>query len=133
MDALHPRLLTTRFAQSFAFYEAVLPELLGATLMRGDAAGPYAHWDGDGQGILSLFDAGMMAAAVGSVDVDAAKARDSVIFICRVADVDSALALCLRHGATLAADAADRPQWGPNLRTAHVRDPDGVLIELQSY
>jgi len=28
---------------------------------------------------------------------------------------------------------ADRPEWGPNLRTAHLRDPLGTLIELQSY
>jgi predicted enzyme related to lactoylglutathione lyase len=55
------------------------------------------------------------------------------MFVCRVADVDAGQALCLRHGGTLVAGAADRPEWGPGLRTAHLRDPEGNLIELQSY
>ncbi|GII34423.1 VOC family protein [Planotetraspora mira] len=133
MDALHPRLLVTRFAECFEFYDAVLPRLVGATLTRGGPAGPYAGWDVDGQGLLSLFDADAMAAAVGDLAAAGSPTRDGVMFVCRVDDVDAALALCLRHDAKPAADAADRPQWGPNLRTAHVRDPEGVLIELQSY
>ncbi len=55
------------------------------------------------------------------------------MFVCRVTDVDAGLALCLRHGGTLVSDATDRPEWGPGLRTAHLRDPEGHLIELQSY
>ncbi|GAA4568963.1 VOC family protein [Planotetraspora kaengkrachanensis] len=135
MDALHPRLLVTRFSPSFAFYDAVLPELLGAELARGDASGPYAAWDVDGQGVLVLFDRAAMAAVAGtaSLPADGSPAQDDVMFVCRVADVDAALTLCLRHGATPAAAAADRPEWGPGLRTAHVRGPEGMLIELQSY
>jgi hypothetical protein len=60
-------------------------------------------------------------------------AQDSVMFVCRVKDVETGYALCLAHGASPVADPADRPDWGPNLRTAHVRDPEGNLIELQSY
>ncbi len=55
------------------------------------------------------------------------------MLVCRVDAVDAALALCLEHGGTLVVGATDRPQWGPNLRTAHLRDPGGNLIELQSY
>jgi hypothetical protein len=36
-------------------------------------------------------------------------------------------------GAAVLSPAQDRPQWGPNLRTAHLRAPDGTLLELQSY
>ncbi|GAA4585876.1 hypothetical protein GCM10023194_29960 [Planotetraspora phitsanulokensis] len=135
MDALHPRLLVTRFAAGFAFYDAVLPEMLGAELARGDAAGPYAGWDVDGQGVLVLFDRAAMAAVAGTADLPAegSPAQDQVMFVCRVVDVDAALATCLRHGAAQVAAAADRPEWGPGLRTAHVRDPEGTLIELQSY
>ncbi len=135
MDALHPRLLVDRFAESFEFYDAVLPELFGATLMRGTAAGPYANWDVDGQGILVLFDRAALAATIGSADLptSAPAVQDRVMFVCRVTDVDAGLALCLRHGGTLVSDATDRPEWGPGLRTAHLRDPEGHLIELQSY
>ena len=135
MDALHPRLLVNQFPACFRFYEAVLPKLFGATLMQGGESGPYAHWDVDGQGVLTLFSRAAMAAVVGTTQLPptAAPAQDSTMFVCRVDDVDAALALCLAHGASLAAEAADRPDWGPSLRTAHLRDPEGNLIELQSY
>jgi predicted enzyme related to lactoylglutathione lyase len=137
VDALHPRLLVSRFAETFRFYEAVLPELAGARLMKGGADGPYAHWDVDGQGVLALFERAAMAGALGP-DVtgsgnDASGSSSGVMFVCRVEDVDAGHALCLRHGATSAAAPADRPAWGPGLRTAHLRDPEGTLIELQSY
>ncbi|WP_063044893.1 hypothetical protein [Nocardia pseudovaccinii] len=135
MDALYSRLLVTRFAECFDFYYAVLPELIGAKLIKGTAAGPYANWDVDDQAVLVLFDRGAMSEVVGTTDlpVTAAPAQDAVMFVCRVPDVGTGLDLCLRNGATLAAAATDRPNWGPNLRAAHLRDPAGTLIELQSY
>ncbi|MBV1856452.1 VOC family protein [Catellatospora tritici] len=129
MDALHPRLLVTDFSAAFGFYEAVLPELAGAKLAAGGPGGPYAGWDVDGQGLLSLFDRQGMASVVG----DETGATGAVMLVCRVGDVDAGTRLCLGHGATLVAAPADRPEWGPGLRTAHLRDPEGVLIELQSY
>lgn len=135
MDALHPRLLVNDFAATFRFYDAVLPELLGAERMSGDQAGPYAHWDVDGQGLLVLFDRSMMASVAGTaaLPADAPPAQDRTMFVCRVPDVDAGFTLCLKHGATPVATPTDRPEWGPNLRTAHLRDPEGNLIELQSY
>jgi catechol 2,3-dioxygenase-like lactoylglutathione lyase family enzyme len=135
MDALHPRLLVARFAECFRFYEAVLPKLIGAHLVQGAEDGPYANWDRGEEGALILFDRGAMAAAIGTADLPATAgpAQDAAMLVCRVDTVDEALALCLEHGATLVAAATDRPQWGPTLRTAHLRDPDGNLIELQSY
>jgi predicted enzyme related to lactoylglutathione lyase len=55
------------------------------------------------------------------------------MLVMRVADVDKALATCVAHGGVLVTPATDRPEWGPTLRTAHLRDPEGYLIELQSY
>ncbi|MET9657801.1 glyoxalase/bleomycin resistance/extradiol dioxygenase family protein [Streptomyces sp. NPDC006510] len=135
MDALHPRLLVSGFADCFRFYDAVLPRLIGAVRASGSESGPYAHWDVDGQGVLVLFDRGAMAAVTGAAGLpaEAPPAQDRSMFVCRVADVDASLALCLAHGAAHVAGACDRPEWGPGLRTAHVRDPDGCLIELQSY
>ncbi|MEU5759302.1 VOC family protein [Nocardia sp. NPDC047648] len=135
MDALHPRLLVTRFAESFEFYAAVLPELIGATLIKGTAAGPYANWDVGDEGALVLFDRSAMAevVATSALPERAAPSQDAVMFVCRVRDVDAGAKLCAEHGATVVAGPADRPQWGPGLRTAHLRDPEGTLIELQSY
>ncbi|MER7578829.1 VOC family protein [Kitasatospora sp. NPDC097691] len=136
MDALYPRLLVTRFADCFAFYRAVLPPLTGAALVKGAPEGPYANWDVADQAVLVLFDRSMMAATLGTTELPAhpaAPAQDSAMLVLRVDDVDAAVDLCLRHGGTLAVKATDRPEWGPNLRSAHLRDPDGHLIELQSY
>ena len=135
MDALHSRLLVTRFAEMFDFYQAVLPEMVGAKLIKGTAAGPYANWDVDDEAILVLYDRGTLAAVVGTGDlpVTAPPAQDHTMFVCRVGDVDAGAELCVRHGATLVVPPTDRPEWGPMLRTAHLRDPEGNLIELQSY
>ncbi|WUT00894.1 glyoxalase/bleomycin resistance/extradiol dioxygenase family protein [Streptomyces sp. NBC_00708] len=135
MDALHPRLLVDRFADCFRFYDAVLPPLIGAVRASGGASGPYAHWDVEGQGVLVLFDRRAMAAVAGTDHLPARTppVQDRSMFVCRVDDVDAGLALCLTQGAELAAAACDRPEWGPGLRTAHVRDPEGNLVELQSY
>ncbi|WP_405160240.1 hypothetical protein OG203_27885 [Nocardia sp. NBC_01499] len=135
MDALHPRLLVTRFAECFTFYAAVLPDLIGANLIKGTPAGPYANWDVDNQAVLVLFDRAAMAEVAGTTALppQPAPSQDAVMFVCRVKDVDAALNLCVQHGATTVTAPTNREQWGPNLRTAHLRDPDGTLIELQSY
>lgn len=135
MDALHSRLLVTRFAEMFEFYQAVLPEMLGAKLIKGTAAGPYANWDVEDQAVLVLYDRATMAAVAGTGELpaNAAPAQDHTMFVCRVDDVDAGAELCVRHGATLVVAPTDRPDWGPTLRTAHLRDPEGNLIELQSY
>lgn len=135
MDALHPRLLVTRFPEMFGFYQAVLPEMLGAKLMKGGPEGPYANWDVEDEGVLVLFDRAMLARLVGTSDLpaDAAPAQDRTMFVCRVPDVDAGAELCVRNGATLVVGPTDRPEWGPSMRTAHLRDPEGTLIELQSY
>ncbi|SET76875.1 hypothetical protein [Nonomuraea wenchangensis] len=38
MDGFHPRLLAGDFAAAFRFYDAVLPELIGAERMKGTEA-----------------------------------------------------------------------------------------------
>ena len=143
MDALHPRLLVDRFPEMFEFYRAVLPTLIGAKLVKGTADGYYANWDVDDQAVLVLIARAGMAAVLGEEDAaggaragagtGAGTPRDKVMFVCRVDDLDAGAELGLRHGATLVAPATDRPDWGPTLRTAHLRDPEGHLIELQSY
>lgn len=137
MDALHPRLLVARFGETFRFYDALLPGLLGAVRTRGGAEGPYASWDVDGQGVLALLDRAAMAAAVTPPGAGGAFGTsgpdDRTMLVSRVPDVDAAYAACLARGAAPAGPPADRPEWGPTLRSAQVRDPEGNLWELQSY
>ncbi|MFE6866240.1 VOC family protein [Kitasatospora sp. NPDC057692] len=136
MDAPYHRLLVADFPACFDFYREVLPPLTGAALTKGAPEGPYATWDLAGRTVLSLFDRGQLAAAVGTAARPAAPvgaAQDDAMLVLRVDDVEQSLALCLRHGGATVTGPAERPEWGPGLRTAHLRDPEGRLIELQSY
>ncbi|MEU7065303.1 VOC family protein [Streptomyces sp. NPDC046161] len=99
---------------------------VGADRTRGNSEGPYACWDVDGQNVLALFDRAAMAIALRD-------GGDRIMLVSRVTDVDSAYAACLSRGATAAAPPTDRPEWGPTMRSAHVRDPEGNLREVQSY
>ncbi|MEV0234132.1 VOC family protein [Nonomuraea sp. NPDC050786] len=130
MDALHPRLLVRDFPACAAFYQGVLRDLLGAEPVR--VLPGYASWDIAGQTGLALFARDSLAEAVGTADLPQA-AQDRAMLVMKVDDVDKAADCLARHGATVAAPPQDRPDWGPSLRTAHLRDPEGNLIEVQSY
>ncbi|MEV7013942.1 VOC family protein [Streptosporangium sp. NPDC051022] len=134
MDAFHPRLLADDFTGMFRFYAGVLDEIVGANLAKGGEGGPYANWDLKDDAVLSLYDRAAMAAAAGApAPLPRPREQDVLALVLRVTDVDDAVRVCERHGGVLAAPARDRPEWGPTLRTAHLRDPDGNLVELQSY
>ncbi|WP_042364573.1 VOC family protein [Streptacidiphilus neutrinimicus] len=134
MDAAYPRLLVADFADSFRFYAAVLPQLIGAHRTKGDAEGPYASWDLGHEGVISLLDRAAMAALAGTAELpQPSPAQDTSMLVFRVPDVAVAHAFCLDRGARHVAGPADRPAWGPTCRTAHVRDPEGHLLEFQSY
>ncbi|WP_329122669.1 VOC family protein [Streptomyces sp. NBC_01465] len=137
LEAPYTRLLVDRFAETFRFYRNVLPELTGAKLAGGNEASGYASWDLDGRTVFALFGRGHMAAALGTAQLPpGAGAQDHFSVVVHLADhaaLDRAVTRCTEAGAELVAPAQDRPQWGPTLRTAHLRDPDGHLIELQTY
>lgn len=159
MDTLYPRLLVDEFTPSFHFYREALRDLFGADVARGDAAGPYASWDVDGQAVLALLDRRAMTGLLGpgpaAVDTPTALAAttgsgrpaapadgpagtagrgaDTAALVLRVSNVAEAAERCRAYGGRVVAPAAYRPEWGPNLRTAHLRDPAGNLLELQSY
>jgi hypothetical protein len=81
---MHLRLLVIDFPAVYRFYAAMLPKLSGAQLTAGGADGPYASWDVDGQGLLSVLDATAMTAVTGARPAPG----DTVMLVCRVADVD---------------------------------------------
>jgi predicted enzyme related to lactoylglutathione lyase len=76
----------------------------------------------------------MIAQTIGTSALPAeAAAQDASMLVLKVDSVDAAAEVVEKLGATALAPAQNRPQWGPNLRTAHLRAPDGTLLELQSY
>ncbi|MEU9096917.1 glyoxalase/bleomycin resistance/extradiol dioxygenase family protein [Streptomyces sp. NPDC048361] len=133
LEPPYPRLLVDRYEPAFRFYDAVLPGLTGCTLARGNSASGYASWDaGDGRTALALFARAAMVAALGEDSVPDGGAS-LVIRMATPEALDAAVSLCAEAGGTLAAPARELPAWGPGLRAAHILDPDGNLVELQTY
>ncbi|MFK8910928.1 VOC family protein [Streptomyces sp. YS-3] len=135
MSPLEPpytRLLVERYEPTFRFYTAVLPKLTGCSLARGTEASGYASWDDcEGRTAFAVFSRAAMTAAVGEENVPVG--ASVVIRVDGPGALDAAVDLCASAGATVIAPAQDRPQWGPTMRAAHLHDPDGNLVELQTY
>ncbi|MFF4189132.1 VOC family protein [Streptomyces sp. NPDC001691] len=135
MDPLeppYPRLLVDRYEPAFRFYETVLPTLAGCTLARGNPSSGYASWDAaDGRTALALFTRSAMVSALGEDRVP--RGGSLVIHVASREALDAAVSLCAQAGGTVVAGARDLPEWGPGLRAAHLHDPDGNLVELQTY
>jgi len=125
MDATltHVRLLVEEYERCFRFYT----EGLGFAATFGDADSGYADLD-TGSVSLALFDAAEMAGAVGAEL--GARGRDDAAVVLRVPDVDAAYAGLADADCERVAEPRDRPEWA--VRAAHVRDPDGTLVELNA-
>jgi predicted enzyme related to lactoylglutathione lyase len=132
VETLHTRLLVNNYVECFRFYSAVLPELTGAKLAKGDEQWPYARFDVEFQKpYLALMNRQVMTPHAGAVEFSRAGGDGSLLCF-RVADVDAAQQVCVAAGATVVQTAADVPEWGEDTRIALLRDPDGNLVELQS-
>ena len=121
MRLTHARLLVDDYPACFRFYR----DVMRFPVTYGDEDGAYADFDAGSDVGLALFARSAMAQALGST-TDAS--GDKVAMIFSVDDVDAALEQLRQQGVAVAAEAQDRPDWG--IRAAHVRDPDGNLLEL---
>jgi catechol 2,3-dioxygenase-like lactoylglutathione lyase family enzyme len=134
MDALYPRLLVEDFESAARFWTAALRDLLSIDPVKVLPEAGYANWDLNGEAVLVLYARRNIAMTIGTHGLPPrAEAQDGAMLVFRVAEVDAAAHLLAGHGAEILVEPQDRPDWGPGLRTAHLRTPDGTLVELQSY
>ncbi len=118
------RLLVSDFKACFLFYRTIL----GFQATYGDENDVYADFN-TGEVILALFGKSNMSEALSTLGLPAdVPAQDKTCLVFAVSDVDEACQRLKNQGVSLVTEPADRAGWG--IRTAHLRDPDGNLIEI---
>lgn len=117
------RLLTPDLPRLLAFYS----EGLGLKLLFGGPEEPYAELAAGGASI-ALFSAEAMAAAVEEASA-LPPTGDAAVIVLNAGDLDATVAV-LRERGLAPTDPRDRGDWG--IRTSHLRDPDGRLVEIYS-
>ncbi|MFI9610775.1 VOC family protein [Streptomyces sp. NPDC052023] len=125
MELAQVRLLVSDFTTCYHFYA----DVLGLKPQSGATDGPYERFSpATGSAGIALQDRAMMADLLGEVHDTATGHRSLVVL--RVDDLDGYCARITERGATLLhgpAPTTDR------MRTAHLKDPEGNLVELQEW
>ncbi len=127
MKLTHVRLLVSDFDACFRFYR----DVMGFEVTWGAEGSGYADFRNRGEAMVALFDRQAMAETLGVGDLPTeAQCQDKALLVFEAADLDSTVQALQARGVTFVAEVQDRPDWG--IRTAHFRDPDGNLIEINS-
>lgn len=123
-DLNYVRILTNNYKDSFNFYT----KKIGLEIKMGDENSNYAEFKTD-TAVYSLFNAKDMAKSLG---MEHCQERHECNFtsaiIFRVDDVDKEFERLKANGVIFLANPTDRKEWF--VRTAHFRDLDGNLIEI---
>ncbi|MEU8988562.1 VOC family protein [Streptomyces sp. NPDC048558] len=125
MELAQVRLLVGDFAACYRFYA----DVLGLKPQSGATNGPYEKFSpATGSAGVALQDRAVMAAIVGELG-DEAKGHRSLVVL-RVDDLDTYCEQITARGATLLHDPAPMTD---RMRVAHLKDPEGNLVELQEW
>ena len=121
------RLLVNDFDACYRFYR----DVMGFQVQWGAEGSDYASFRGRGEAMVALFSRQAMAEILGGGALPSEiQCQDRAMLIFEATDLDATVEALKARGADFVADLQDRPDWG--IRTAHLRDPDGNLIELNS-
>lgn len=124
MKLTHVRLLTADMEPMIRFYRDVFG--LEVTLDAGD--GVYCEMRAGGA-ILALFRRELMGQMIGS-ELAAPARADAAVLTFEVEDVDETARTLRERGAELVTEPSDYEV--AFLRVAHLRDPDGNLVEINA-
>jgi lactoylglutathione lyase len=116
------RLLVRNFAATYRFYH----DRLGLKPRFGSGEPPYAELFG-GERLIALFERDRMAASL-PAGLAMGTGGDAVLLGFEVTSVDAEYDRLRALGVPFEAPPTDRPAW--SLRTTHLRDPEGNLVEL---
>jgi predicted enzyme related to lactoylglutathione lyase len=125
MELAQIRLLVTDFPACYRFYA----EVLGLKPQSGAVDGPYEKFSpATGSAGIALQSRAMMAGIVGELGDEATGHRSLVVL--RVDDLDAYCEQITSRGATLLHGPAPVTE---RMRVAHLKDPEGNLVELQEW
>lgn len=116
------RLLVDDFAGMFRFYR----DVVGLEVGSGSENDVYAGFR-TGTAEVALFRRDLMGSAVGETIATGA-GLGRVAIVLQVENVDAAWERMSAAGAQGLSGPTDRSDWG--IRTAHVRDPEGNIVEV---
>lgn len=118
------RLLVSNFKECFLFYR----DMMGFSVGFGTEDDTYADFT-VGAVNISLFDKHEMSVTLNTAHLpESVDAQDKVCLVFAVENVDEACQQLRSKGVQLAVEPTNHADWG--IRTAHFRDPDGNLIEI---
>ncbi|MFF7444512.1 MULTISPECIES: VOC family protein [unclassified Streptomyces] len=125
MELAQVRLLVSDFPACYRFYA----DVLGLKPQSGATQGPYEKFSPTtGSAGIALQDRSMMAGVLGELGGAASGHRSLVVL--RVDDLDTYCAQITERGATLLHGPAPMTD---RMRVAHLKDPEGNLVELQQW
>ncbi len=125
MKFINVRLLVGDFTASVGFWR----DIMKLPVTYSDESIGYAYFDTGGAGV-ELFSRDGFAAALGEATPAPTPLGRQAVLVFRVDDVDATYTPLVQRGATAVAGPQDRPAWG--VRSAHISDPGGQLIEIYS-
>jgi catechol 2,3-dioxygenase-like lactoylglutathione lyase family enzyme len=125
MKFINVRLLVGDMTAAIRFWR----DVMGLRITYGEEAMGYAYFETDSAGIELLTRQGFATALGEAMSTPTPESRPAVL-VFRVNNVDTAYADFVERGATAVAGPQDRPAW--QVRSAHLSDPDGYLIEIYS-
>lgn len=126
--SFHVRLIVADFDGCFRFYR----DILGLRVTWGEeadsSASGYASFEIPG-GSLSINDQSIVAPVVGFQTREPGETvKDRAALIFEVESVDAEVERLRASGVAFETEPTTYPGWG--IRAAHLRDPDGNLIEI---
>lgn len=125
MELAQVRLLVSDFPACYRFYG----EVLGLKPQSGFAEGPYEKFSlSSGSAGIALQDRAMMAELLGELSQEPLGHRSFVVL--RVDDLDRYCEEITARGAVLVTGPAPMTE---RMRAAHLKDPEGNLVELQQW
>ncbi|MHB0874652.1 MAG: VOC family protein [Anaerolineae bacterium] len=124
MRARGTRLHVDDFAGMFRFYR----DTMGLPVFWGNESSGYASFGTDAPDI-AIFGRRDMAEAIGAAFTAAGPGpQDRAMLTFEVDDVDATFRRLRDQGIEIVSEPKDQPGW--EIRTAHLRDPEGNLIEI---